>query len=54
MSTDSTRRGQPDLVGRSVETRLIVNRRQNLVDVSLEHHAAHDDFIQDVVNLLSR
>lgn len=49
--TDSTRRGQPDLVGGSVETRLIVDRRQDLVDVGLEHHAAHYYFIQDVVDL---
>ena len=51
MGTDSTRRRQPDLVGGSVETRLIVDRREDLVYVGLEHHAAHDYFIQDVVNL---
>ena len=31
---------------------MVVDRRQDLVDVGLEYHAAHDYLVKDVVNLL--
>lgn len=52
MGADATRRGQADFVGGGVEATLVVDRRQDLVDVGLEYHAAHDYLVKDVVNLL--
>lgn len=34
-----------------MEAALVVDCRQDLVDVGLEHHAAHDYLVKDVVNL---
>lgn len=34
-----------------MEAVLVVDRRQDLVDVCLEHHSAHDNLVEDVVNL---
>lgn len=51
VGTDAARRGKADLVGGRVEAVLVVDRGQDLVDVCLEHHAAHDDLVEDVVNL---
>ena len=51
MDADAARRGKADLVGGRVQAVLVVYRGQDLVDVGLEHHAAHDDLVEDVVNL---
>lgn len=51
MGADAARRGQADFVGGGVEAALVVDGRQDLVDVGLEHHAAHDYLVKDVVNL---
>lgn len=51
VDTDAARRGKADLVRGGVEAVLVVDRSQDLVDVGLEHHAAHDDLVEDIVNL---
>lgn len=51
MDTDAARRGKADLVRGGVEAVLVVDRGQDLVDVGLENHAAHDDLVEDVMNL---
>lgn len=49
--TDASGRRQTDFVRGGVETGLVVDRRQDLVDVCLEYHATHNYLVEDVVNL---
>lgn len=42
---------QSNLVRCSVQTILVVDRYQNLVNVGLQYHASHDDLVQHVVDL---
>lgn len=51
MCADTPRWREADLVRGGVESVLVVDRRQDLVDVGLEHHAAHDNLVENVVNL---
>lgn len=45
VGTDASGRRQADFVGGGMETILVVDRRQDLVDVCLEHHATHNNLV---------
>lgn len=51
MCADTPRWRKADFVRGGVKSVLVVDRQQDLVDVGLEHHAAHDYLVENVVNL---